>query len=252
MIDERVCEGCGDCGVKSNCLSLQPIDTEFGRKTTHRPGQLQPRRQLPGGRLPGVPDRCKLAQGRRPRRGARRRARRSRPARADPPRPRDGATLRMPGIGGTGVVTVSQMLAAAATHRGLAAHVRRPDRPEPEGRPGRVDHHHRRTRARPRRRPHRLRPAGLCDPGQPRRRSTRTQRGGGLDHRHPDRAGWSGGSPPPTLDPTPFVVELDARSRTGAEPLRRRLAGSPPACWATPSPPTCSCSAWPTRPASCP
>ena len=121
MINERVCEGCGDCGQQSNCLSVQPVDTDFGRKTTIdqsscnkdfsclagdcpsfvevRPAGTRPRRRtatpLSATDLPAPTPRFDLD--------------------ADPQTPH---TTRITGVGGTGIVTVSQVLAAAAGFAG--------------------------------------------------------------------------------------------------------------------------------------
>jgi len=114
MINQRVCEGCGDCGEKSNCLSVQPIDTDFGRKTVIDQSSCNKDYSCLKGDCPSfltvIP-------------GAKPRARRATaPALApdgspDPPLRFDVAraphTTRITGVGGTGVVTLSQVLSTA-------------------------------------------------------------------------------------------------------------------------------------------
>ena len=134
FINERVCEGCGDCGKKSNCLSVQPIDTEFGRKTADPPVVLQQGLLVPARRLPVVPDH-------RARRPAAKKERRLTPLDVELPEPvlkvpGEGFALHMMGIGGTGVVTVNQILGTAAMLDGRHVRGPRPDRAQPEGRAG--------------------------------------------------------------------------------------------------------------------
>ncbi|HXT88064.1 MAG TPA: indolepyruvate ferredoxin oxidoreductase family protein, partial [Trebonia sp.] len=113
FINERVCEGCGDCGHASNCLSVQPVSTEFGRKTKiHQsscnldfsclngdcPSFLTVIPAASPARRPAVPGTFEptvdLAE----------------PERVFSP---DGFTMRITGVGGTGVVTIAQILGTA-------------------------------------------------------------------------------------------------------------------------------------------
>ncbi len=116
LINERVCEGCGDCGAKSNCLSVQPVDTEFGRKTRiHQPSCNKDFSCLDG----DCPSFLTVTPGPKgkPRRAAA-------PAGGELPEPElrvgtDEFNLRITGVGGTGVVTVAQVISTAASLAGL-------------------------------------------------------------------------------------------------------------------------------------
>jgi len=110
MINEDICEGCGHCGEVSNCASVHPVHTPFGRKTQiHQEScnfdltclggncpafvtvEVDPTFK-PGKNLAGIP------AGDVP---------------ADPALPADANVLLI-GMGGTGVVTVNQILSTAA------------------------------------------------------------------------------------------------------------------------------------------
>jgi indolepyruvate ferredoxin oxidoreductase len=120
MINQRVCEGCGDCGEKSNCLSVQPIDTDFGRKTVIDQSSCNKDYSCLKGDCPSF---LTVVPGDPGAPGPNPRARRaSAPALApdaiaDPRFRFDVATAphttRITGVGGTGVVTLSQVLSAA-------------------------------------------------------------------------------------------------------------------------------------------
>jgi indolepyruvate ferredoxin oxidoreductase len=126
LINEAVCEGCGDCGVKSNCLSVQPVDTEFGRKTRIDQTSCNTDYSCLDGDCPSFVTVETAPRRRRPRR-AKSVARKENSSFPSPPvAPRSAAddpisatnNVFMVGIGGTGIVTVNQVLATAALRAG--------------------------------------------------------------------------------------------------------------------------------------
>ena len=118
VVNERVCEGCGDCASKSTCMSVQSVPTEFGRKTRIHQASCNTDLSCVDGDCPSF----LLVEP-----GTVKPARRAVPdlpvTLAEPARRLAGedVVLRMPGIGGTGVVTVSQILQMAAHVDGLHA-----------------------------------------------------------------------------------------------------------------------------------
>ncbi|WP_207844319.1 indolepyruvate ferredoxin oxidoreductase family protein [Williamsia soli] len=111
VINESICEGCGDCGRKSNCLSVMPVDTEFGRKTQIHQASCN----LDFSCLQGdCPSFMEVTPGKKA-------EHRQAPAisAGDVPEPQcsftgDGFNIRLTGIGGTGIVTVAQIIGTAA------------------------------------------------------------------------------------------------------------------------------------------
>ncbi|MGO8113527.1 indolepyruvate ferredoxin oxidoreductase family protein [Rhizobium leguminosarum] len=119
FINELVCEGCGDCSAVSNCISIEPQETEFGRKRRINQSSCNTDLSCIKGFCPSF---VTVEGG-----SIRKPAAKSKSVTTDDlPLPVFTATLATPysmllaGIGGTGVITVSAILAQAALLDGLA------------------------------------------------------------------------------------------------------------------------------------
>lgn len=118
VINELVCEGCGDCSVQSNCLSVEPVETEFGRKRRINQNSCNKDYSCVKGFCPSFI----TVEG-----GQLKSAKKGKTERPNPftmaaipepvlPRADEAWGIVVAGVGGTGVITIGQLL-------GMAAHI---------------------------------------------------------------------------------------------------------------------------------
>ncbi len=122
FINTRVCEGCGDCSTKSNCVSVTPVETEFGRKRAIDQSSCNKDFSCQNGFCPSFVS----VEGGRLRRGKARDRRDDLFARL--PEPELPALERpysivVAGVGGTGIITVGALLGMAAHLEGKGVSV---------------------------------------------------------------------------------------------------------------------------------
>jgi indolepyruvate ferredoxin oxidoreductase len=115
LINEAVCEGCGDCSVQSNCISIEPIETELGRKRRINQSSCNKDYSCVKGYCPSFVS----VLGGRPRRASGEGVAAADALFAALPEPPvapcdEPWNVLVAGIGGTGVVTVGAILAMAA------------------------------------------------------------------------------------------------------------------------------------------
>ncbi|NWG23911.1 MAG: indolepyruvate ferredoxin oxidoreductase family protein [Pseudorhodoplanes sp.] len=112
IINELVCEGCGDCGVKSNCVSVQPLETEWGRKRTIDQSSCNKDFSCIKGFCPSFV----TVHGAKPKKGKGISEGGGLPALPDPVLPAIGRPygIIVTGVGGTGIVTIGGVLGMAA------------------------------------------------------------------------------------------------------------------------------------------
>jgi indolepyruvate ferredoxin oxidoreductase len=112
IINELVCEGCGDCGVQSNCVSVQPLETEWGRKRTIDQSSCNKDFSCVKGFCPSFV----TVHGAKLKKGVGVAADHDLPPLPDPKLPAIQQTYNIivTGVGGTGIVTIGGILGMAA------------------------------------------------------------------------------------------------------------------------------------------
>ncbi|MBR3369724.1 MAG: indolepyruvate ferredoxin oxidoreductase family protein [Rhodobacteraceae bacterium] len=117
FINTDICEGCGDCGVQSNCVSIVPVETDLGRKRAIDQSSCNKDFSCLKGFCPSFV----TLEGAKVRRAASQSV--DLPKLADPVLPEIDGThnIVITGVGGTGVVTIGAILSMAAHIDGKGA-----------------------------------------------------------------------------------------------------------------------------------